>query len=192
MKTEGEPNGEQWQKRKKNNLSACITDKKRMYAIYTNELKRFLKSLTYTWTHELNERKQLFSKDQHLLHRHLTYNFSTFVCYFLRPNSLYSNCVHSYGLILFSFFHLLLNMLPYEYFILCLLRFSCALTIKIMPKTERDRIRGETEIRITTRKNQPNVKCAIFYALYRSICNESLSETNKELQWSWIKKNLHG
>lgn len=192
MKTEGEPNGEQWQR--KNHLSACITDKKRMYAIYTNELKRFLKSLTYTWTHELNERKQLFSKDQHLLHRHLTYNFRHLcVIFFVRIPCTPTVCIHmAVGLILFSFFHLLLNMLPYEYFILCLLRFSCALTIKIMPKTERDRIRGETEIRITTRKNQPNMKCAIFYALYRSICNESLSETNKELQWSWIKKNLHG
>lgn len=49
----------------------------------------------------------------------------------------------------------------------------------------RDRMWGENWITIwigtkRTKKNQTNIKCAIFYALYKTICNESLSETNKE------------
>lgn len=78
---------------------------------------------------------------------------------------------------------------PYGYFILCLLRFSCALTMEIMSKKKwaHHKVKKPTKRKKSEWERCENRewikriwKCAIFYALYKTICNESLSETHKQ------------
>lgn len=84
------------------------------YNIYINELNCWqAPQFTYTWTHELNERKQLFSKDQHLVYHNIQREIYRHAFLFSPVQHLFvpTSCVHV------LFFHSLST-------ILFLLRFS--------------------------------------------------------------------
>lgn len=164
----------------KKNTLACMQ-------LHTNELNRF----SYTWAHELNERKTIIFKRS----TSCSPTFNVKMCFFFVD---FFSPICSSVQILCS--HFLFHSAVWVLHTLFTMLFLCFNNENYVKKTEhaytpgkrerarargRDRMWGENWITIwigtkRTKKNQTNIKCAIFYALYKTICNESLSETNKE------------